>query len=304
MRGKGTWMIPVLIFLVTGCGYPTMRVRKNADLDGRDNLVRFLVNRAIAAHYQGDEKEVAESLALAQELYEEPPGTRVPYWKLDVKSGPRYPRFMLYTAYPAMPKHRRQHGRDARKILYPVWGFPFDLAELPLKGYACIPIVGVVTYTAPTVAGKYMMEHAFDDSDQDLDEQFKVFCFGMALTYTPEATLLILNGLPAMVYPSDWEGRMEDWKHCALWWAPNATNDVEFQGSLTSAFFPNARRISGRDPQIKELRDQIRAFCREPLEAQNRKLRRVHAALDGLPKDATREDVSVAVFMALYGSGD
>lgn len=259
----------VVAFVGAGCRYGPIRLThgERGPL-ARENLARFAYNQGVEAWYRGEQHAARAWDDLAREIAPLPEEARgFDGASLEPTAGG--PRFLPYTAEPGLPERRYRRGWQARLLLYPVWGLPFDLVELPLKGILATPGLGHVLVgaaAAPPVIGIVGGVLICDGP---------LFLAGLAALAAEAATFVVLNGLPAMVYPQRFEDRFEAWADCLEWWYEGRSQD-----RLAKAFFPNARRIYDEDRRVRRLRRAMLAARERPVDWANREVEEWNAALD------------------------
>jgi hypothetical protein len=291
-----------LIVLLSACQLPAMKFQAGAGDVGRDNLARFFTNRATAAFYQGHDEAVEEALNFALELAPELDEAVIfKKRRFDLRYKPGY---LYYSDYPAKPEPREIPGATIRAIFYPIWGLPFDLVELPLKGLLAVPILGAAVYPATFLFYPYPRK-APPDGERGSNIRVGV---GLGATTSlgargrfgvggsPVLYFFVINGLPAIVYQANWPDRFEAWGRCGTWWWPWAADKLHVHDfypdrGVGSAFFVNARRITVKDQALDEALKDLGTFRKRSIDQHNIGLEEFNRRILSLPRDIGRSEV-------------
>jgi hypothetical protein len=269
------WVAGLLaLLLMAGCSFPPLRCRPGTPESRRQNLVRFLSNRALMAYYDGREQQVTESLELSAEFT----GDKRHAADFLGKARENRVRFQVYTDFPGYPAKRIQERAIARAAVYPFWGLPCDLVGAGINTLWAVHFFrddeasggnGAGDRTAGG-SGQYIVQGGTNKPCEALAGF--AMCVLLALC---QGRHEVPSGPEAPFYTND---PAEDWVR-----------------SFTKVpFFAHARRIVGDE---RLLRNELRDFRNSPipLEALNERMSRLNLVLDHLPPGASRSDASQAL---------
>lgn len=296
--------LAILLVGGQGCQYPELRYESNDSESGRDNFARYLNNRAVTAFYQGDDQTVEESLELAKEVAPELDPVKV-FWKrrFDLQFKPGY---LSYRDVPGMPEPREVPASTLRWIAYPIWGLPWDIVDVPLKGILATPGLGIVLYPITILAYPYPRKPPPPGEGGSnirvgvgVGAATSVGSRGaVGIGGSPAVVFLIINGLPSAVYFSQWSDRVNGWGRCGTWWFPWAAEklhitDFDPERGVGSAFFANARRITVEDQALNRVKDELQVFLKTPIEVHNARLEENNKRILALPRKINRLEVGL-----------
>jgi hypothetical protein len=310
MAKRGAWVAGLLALLIAGCSAAPLRPGPGTRESGRENLVRFVCNRALMAYYKGDDERMRDSLELAAELSHNAPQTA----QLARDASANLARFEAYTDFPGYPRKRIQHGAAFRAATYPVWGFPCDLAGASLKVFRAVHRISEARASKPVAAaegakggpetgkkaaarasprGKGSEPHGealkADNSPRQARAKFS-HGSGSGDVRGEVAALAVIAVLVLFEEAEEASGPDE----------PFYRNDpVEnwMRGLIESPFFAHARGIVVRDKLSYGVYEEVRDFVNSgiPLQVRNERLARLNDALDRLPAGASRSDAAEAL---------
>ncbi|MDF1664003.1 MAG: hypothetical protein P1V97_19695 [Planctomycetota bacterium] len=291
-------------FASQGCQLPELRYQSNDSESGRDNFARYLNNRAVTAFYRGDDRTVEESLEIALEVAPELDPVRV-FWErrysLQFKPG-----YLVYRDAPGEPENREVPGSTLRAIAYPIWGLPWDIVDMPLKGILATPGLGIVLYPITILAYPYPRKPP-PPGERGSSVRIGVGV-GAATSVgsrgsvgiggSPAVVFLIINALPSAVYFSRWADRVDGWGRCATWWFPWAADKLHItnfdpEQGLGSAFFANARRITVEDQALIRVKRDLVDFYKTPIEVHNSRMEENNNRILSLPRKTNRLEVGL-----------
>jgi hypothetical protein len=261
-----------LLLAAAGCASGPFAVEPESP-EARENLARFLTNRAIRAFYEGNTRAAAVAVDLALEAA---PLAAARDLQAHLMEGTaRYrPALLAYTADPGLPTSRPRAGRIVRMVLYPVWGFPLDLAEGAYKAVWMIPVVGDVIELGLIGVGIACFALTGDTENSARQDRDLVIggaaCLGAA--FVPP---LVLSCLGGVVYQDRFIERAGEWKLALFWWL-----DADHE-PLGTIFFSNFRRIGGEedDGRLREARAAAEAERARPLAIRNREVAEWNGAI-------------------------
>src|SRR5687768_10343925 len=224
----------VVLAAASGCAYPDLRVEGGNGPAARENLARFLVNRAVREVHEAKYDEARVSAELALEAYPLAEAKALTDALREATSDGKKklrPPFVHYSGEPGLPERRKRNGEIARAVLYPVLGLPFDLVELPIKAVIATPGVGHVVVFAPAVGGFVLLivgavikpdddeeEENAHEYRKDLRTHYQVLGTGATLIVGPVLAFMIWNLVEILAYPDGAEDRFDTWATPLTWW--------------------------------------------------------------------------------------
>ena len=307
---RGAWIAGLLALLIAGCSVPPLRCQPGTPESRRENLARFLSNRALIAYYRGSDREMSDSLELAAELGH---GAR-PMAQFASDARDNSARFEPYTDFPGYPEKRIQSGTVFRAAMYPFWGLPCDLAVASLQALSAVTGFTEPDAADPVVAGEVVMadsgtgsepvsrerpaqkptephrqpmkedshskqargKHSHGGRSHGVGDQAAevALCLVLALLQRGEEP----SGPDEPYYRDD---PVEEW----------------VLGLISLPLFANARRIVVRDQRADAVYEEVDDFLKSgiPLEVRNERLARLNRALDQLPAGASRSEAARAL---------